>query len=310
MASEQDIINSRQTVPEPRDFDAFWQGVRRQLSAAPLETEFTQADLRCTPTATVHEVRFTSLGGVRIACWYVVPRGEGPFPALISFPGYQGEPRLIREWASQGVISLSVAYRGKLRSSARFNPGYPGFMLHGIEDQDNYAYRGVYADAMRAVDFLLSRPEVDATRLVVHGISGGGGLAIVTMGLCPAVKAGVAGCPFMCAIGDAIGAVRTYPYNEVVCYLRAHPERREQVLNTLAYFDAVNFAKRVDRPMAVQIGMEDEVCPPQTSYAAFAALRGKKEVWLAPGVGHGSFPGYPDWETTRLRDFLGLGTSG
>lgn len=307
MPTEQEIKDFRHTVTEPHDFDVFWRRVKQELDSTPLDPEFTPAPLRSLPHASVYEAHYTSLDGVRIACWYVVPRsGPGPFPALINFPGYQGETRLIREWADRGVISLSVAYRGKLRSHRQFNPGYPGFLIHGIESSETYSYRGVYADAMRAVDFLLTRPEVDRTRLFVHGLSGGGGLSIITMALRPEVKAGVAGCPFMCAFSDAIKIARTYPYNEVVCYLRAYPDRRKQVMETLSYFDAVNFARRVDRPMAVQLGMEDEVCPPQTGYAAYAALRGEKEVWLAPGAGHGPFPGYADWEGSRLRGWLGV----
>lgn len=305
MATVEELERFRHAVPEPGDFDAFWADVRRQLEATPLDAEVTPVPLRTLPEASVHEASFSSLEGVRITCWYVVPRqAKGPFPALVNFPGYQGEPRLIREWAKQGVISLSVGYRGKLRSHRPFNPGYPGFLIHGLENPETFSYRGVYADARRALDFLLTRPEVDRERILVHGLSGGGGLAIVTMALCPEVKAGVAGCPFMCAIGDAIRTARTYPYNEIVCYLRAHPERRGQVLDTLAYFDAVNFARRVERPMAVQIGMEDEVCPPRTCYAAYAALGGEKEVWLVPEVGHGPFPGYAEWEAARLRHWL------
>ena len=41
-------------------------------------------------------------------------------------------------------------------------------------------YAGAFMDCIRGVDFLASRPEVDAARLAVTGGSQGGGLAFAT----------------------------------------------------------------------------------------------------------------------------------
>ena len=83
--------------------------------------------LRSTETAKVYQSTYRSLDGLEIFAWYSVPaEGDGPFPAVLILPGYKSEPALRRDWASKGVAALSVAVRGKLPSSARFNPGYPG----------------------------------------------------------------------------------------------------------------------------------------------------------------------------------------
>jgi cephalosporin-C deacetylase len=307
VATASEIETFVSSVVRPPDFDSFWEGTLADLGNVPLEPELLHVPLRSTPEVNVYEVHYLSLGGIRIAGWYCVPaRGTGPFPALIQFPGYKGEPGLPRNWAQRGVVTLSVAVRGKLRSHDRVNPGYPGVLTSGVESPDTYAYRGIISDCARGIDFLLSRPEVDKDRIFAHGSSQGGGLTLITTALRPEIKGGASACPFLCAFPDAMRLARTYPYNELNCYLRAYPDRGEQVLTTLSYYDAVNFTSRIHCPMAVGIPMEDAVCPPETQYAAYRNLAGPKEVWLIPDAAHGSPSEYQDRERDWLENLIGL----
>jgi cephalosporin-C deacetylase len=206
----------------------------------------------------------------------------------------------MREWGRKGVITLSVVVRGKLGSNSQFNPGYPGLLTHGIESRDTYSYKGVISDCVRGVDFLLSRPEVDADRIFACGSSQGGGLTLITTALRQEIKGGVSGYPFLCCFPEAMRMLRSYPYDELNCYARAYPQRVPQMLNTLGYYDAVNFVGWIQCPMAVGIAMEDEICPPETSYAAYRGLGGPKELWLFPNSGHGNAHDYPARETAWL----------
>ena len=307
MATVSDLESFVSSVSRPPDFDGFWDRILSGLGDLPLEPEMSPVELRSTPDVHVYQVHYTSLQGLRIAAWYCVPaQGSGPFPALVQFPGYKGEPGLSRAWAQRGVATLSVAVRGKLKSDGEFNPGYPGVLTRGIESPHAFAYRGIIADCSRGVDFLLARPEVDGDRIFAHGSSQGGGLTLITTALRQEIKGGAAGCPFLCAFPEAMTLTRTYPYNELNCYLRAYPDQREQVLATLGYFDGVNFAGGIRCPMAVGIPMEDTVCPPQTQYEAYRNLAGPKEVWLLPDAGHGSPREYLEKESAWLSGIIGV----
>ena len=307
MATREDLESFVSTVMAPADLGSFWDEVKKELNALPLEADLSPAPLRSTTDVNVYEVHFQSLGGLRIAGWYCVPaRGPGPYPALIEFPGYKGDTSLPRGWAQQGIATLSVAVRGKLRSDSEFNPGYPGLLTSGIEDPVSYSYRGVISDCLRGVDFLLTRPEVDSDRLFAHGASQGGGLTLMTSALRPEVRGGAASCPFLCSIPDAMRLVRTNPYNEINCYLRAYPDRKEQVHKTLSYFDAASLASLVQCPMAVGIPLDDSICPPQTQYAAYRNLAGPKEVWLIPDAIHGNPVEYLEKERVWLKGLMGL----
>jgi len=277
----------RTKVTKPDDFDAFWDDVLRDASAVPLEAELIPDPLRTSDDVEVFQAFYTSLDHVRIAAWYCRPaRRAERTPAIMFLPGYQMDPPIPKEWARKGYIALSVAPRGKLRSNRQFNPGYPNLLTHNIVDRHTYAYRGFYVDTWRGIDFLLSRPEVDPARLGVTGSSQGGGLTITTAAIRPEIRAAAAGAPYLCGYVDAIDLTHTYPYEEINDYLRRHPESRGEVEATLAYFDGINFASRISCPTIVNIGLQDNVCPPETGYALFERI-GATDKQLYPYDGHG-----------------------
>ncbi|MCH7802121.1 MAG: acetylxylan esterase [Chloroflexi bacterium] len=254
----------------PDDFDQFWDSVKADVSRIPLEPDVTPDPMRSSDDIEVFQIFYNSLDNVRIAGWYCIPRERsGPLAAIMVVPGYQSDPPITKEWARRGYATLSVAPRGKLRSNSQFNPGYPGLLTYGIVDHNVYSYRGFYIDAMRGVDFLLSRDEVDSNRIGVTGSSQGGGLTITTAAMRPEIKAAAAGAPYLTGYMDSIELTHTYPYQEINDYLRMHPDSRNQVEETLNYFDCINFAHKVTCPIIINIGMQDNVCPPETGFALF-----------------------------------------
>jgi cephalosporin-C deacetylase len=275
-------------VRVPDDFDAFWEEVLGQAAGIPLDPEIVPDPLRTSDDVEVFQVFYTSLDRVRIAAWYCRPtRRTGRSPAILFLPGYQMDPPIPKEWARKGYCALSVAPRGKLRSLRQFNPGYPNLLTHNIVDRHTYAYRGFYVDTWRGVDVLLSRPEIDPERIGVTGSSQGGGLTITTAAMRPEVRAAAAGAPYLCGYLDAIELTHTYPYEEINDYLRLHPEHRRAVEETVAYFDGISFADRIACPIIVNIGREDNVCPPETGYALFNRIGARdKQLYAYDGHGH------------------------
>lgn len=275
-------------VRRPPDFDAWWDGLLEAASHIPLAPSLESDPLRSTADVEVFSAGYDSLDGLRVAGWYVRPRGaRGRLPALALMPGYISEPKIPKELARAGYAAFSVGPRGKLRSHGQFNPGYPGLLTHNITDRNTYGYRGFYADALRAIDFLLAREEVDAGRIGVTGSSQGGGLTVVLAALRPEVRAAAPGAPYLCGMLDAIELTSAYPYQEINDYLRLYPQRRSAVEETLAYFDALNFAPRVHCPVILNLGLRDNVCPPETGLALFEALGSpEKRLFTYPDSGH------------------------
>ena len=277
-------------VVKPADFDAFWDDIMAQAARIPLNAEVTPVPLRSTPAVEVFEVHYDSLDNVRVAGWYCLPRArQEPLPAMVFYPGYISEPGLPKPYALRGYATFGVAPRGKLRSNAQFNPGYPGLLTHNITDRNTYSYRGFYVDALRVIDFLLERPEVDNARIGVQGGSQGGALTLLAASMRPEIAAASAQAPYLAGMIDAIELTHSYPFEEINEYLHLHPEAREQVVETLAYFDIHNFVERIQCPIIVNIGLNDDVCPPETGYAVFEKIgTSNKKLYTYDGHGHDS----------------------
>jgi cephalosporin-C deacetylase len=282
------LAEFRTSVPKPSDFDAFWAAVLEQAAAVPLSPEIVADPLRTSEDVEVFQVFYSSLDHVRVAAWYCRPAGAaGPLPAILLLPGYQMDPPIPKEWARKGYAALSAAPRGKLRSLRQFNPGYPNLLTYNLVDRHTYGYRGFYVDAWRGVDVLLGLSEVDPARIGVTGSSQGGGLTVTTAAVRPEIRAAAAGAPYLCGLMDAIRLTHTYPYEEINDYLRAYPDRQPAVEATLAYFDGINFADRIACPIIVNIGLQDNVCPPETGYALFDRIAAAdKQLYPYDGHGH------------------------
>jgi cephalosporin-C deacetylase len=290
------------TTVRPADFDAFWADIMAAADAIPLNPSLQPVAERSTERVEVFEIGYDSLDGVRVAGWYCTPRRPPPFPGLVLVPGYIAEPTLPKSWAKRGYAAVGVAPRGKLRSNRQFNPGYPGLLTHNILDRNTYSYRGFYVDAARAVDFLMTRPEVDRERVGVHGSSQGGALTITTAALRrDVIVCGAAGAPYLCGFLDSAALTHSYPYEELNEYLRLYPDRAAAIRETLNYFDILNFAPLVQCQMQLNVGLRDDVCPPETGFALYDALTCPKVLHTYDGCAHdaGSY-----WEAPKVESFL------
>lgn len=142
-------------------------------------------------------------------------------------------------------------------------------------------------DCVRGIDFLTSRPETDPDRIGMWSRSQGGGLTLATSSLDGRIRAGVAEEPFLCNYPLAI-EVKTNPYVELGEYLSQHPDQKEAALETLAYFDPLNLVEMITRPMLVNIGMKDDVCPYHTIVPVFEGIVSHKALMIYPDLGHSS----------------------
>ncbi|MFF1820312.1 acetylxylan esterase [Kribbella sp. NPDC058245] len=283
-----DLENTLVPVERPADFDEFWAAGLAECASYPLDPVLVEMPTLSTERVVVYDVSYVSFGGLRVSGWYAVPRaGAAPYPGLITIPGYISEPTIPKEWAELGYAALAVAPRGKLRSNAVFNPGYPGLLTNNIVDHNTYGYRGFYLDVVRAVDVLLGRAEVDGERIGLAGSSQGGGLGISTAALRPdVIKAVACGAPYLCGIMTAPTLTHSYPYEEINEYLRMHPKDVNRVRETVAYYDGLNFAPAVQAPTMIYLGLEDDVCPPETGFALHRVLSCEKTLHTYPNCAH------------------------
>ena len=275
---------------EPADFDAFWADSLSDARSHELDAVFEPVDTGLEAFA-VYDLSFSGFMGQRVKAWFIRPREiSEKLPGLVEYIGYGGGRGYPHEWLAlpaAGFASLVMDTRGQGSVWRRgdtpdmpngANPSVPGFMTQGILDKEQYYYRRLYIDAARAVEALLSRPEIDAERIGVTGGSQGGGLSIAAAGLLPEVKLCLPDVPFLAHFRRAVEITPRDPYQEIARYLQTHRDKIETVFHTLSYFDGMHFAARMSARAFFSVGIMDTVCPPSTVFAAYNHVPGEKAI--------------------------------
>ncbi|MEM2088126.1 MAG: acetylxylan esterase [Thermoproteota archaeon] len=276
------------------DFQSFWNGNEKLSEEQPLNLVLKRLEY---PVKKLEAYRLSFdgfLDKTPINSWFLKPVGNGPFPALLVPHGYGWHRGTISDylgWILQGVAVLAIDIRGQFGDTPDFAK-YPsgsitGYMTKGILDKNTYYYRYVYMDCVRAFKVLSEREDIDANRIGVAGASQGGGLTLVTSALGRNVSLSLPEIPFLCHFERAVEVAASDPYLEISRYLKMHPDKVENVFETLSYFDAMNFAPDIKCPILMSVGLVDIVCPPSTIFATFNHIAsGNKELAIYPGMGH------------------------
>lgn len=290
------VTYSPQSV-QPPDFRDFWTATLAESRALAGLPEFTpiSCGLRLVD---VYDVAFSGFDGDRVRGWLQVPAGaSSPLPTVVEYQGYgggRGLPHQVRFWTLMGYACFVVDTRGQGGSwitgdtpdKVGAGPSSPGFMTRGILSPETYYYRRVFTDAVLAVDAVRQHPIVDSSRIVVSGASQGGGISVAVASLRDDVAAVLSDVPFLCDFGRATQVTETYPYAEIVDYLKVRRGDVRKVFETLSYFDCSVLACFATAPAIFSVALMDPVCPPSTVYAAYNAYGGEKSIRVYPFNNH------------------------
>ena len=286
----------RSSYKEPEDFDDFWTTTVQQAREYGLHTVLTPVETHLV-TVAVFDVTFAGFGGHPIRAWLRLPKHHGGrLPAVVQFHGYgsgRGAPVEDLLWSSAGYAHLLMDVRGQGGDHAGGDTPDPigggpanGFITQGIQSREDYFYRRVFTDAVRAVDAVRALDFVDAERVAVIGNSQGAGIALAVAGLVPDLAAAHFQAPFLTDIRQSLTLVSASPYLELIRFLAARRSDVERVFDTLSYFDGVAFARRAEAPAWFATGLRDDVVPAQAVFGAYHEYWGPKQIRLWEYNGH------------------------
>lgn len=298
---------------DPEDFEAFWRSGKEELAKLPVDARRTLLPELSTAAVDVYHVSLHNVGRSRVFGMLALPKAPGKYPAILSVPG-AGVHKIgpLIELAEKGAITLAIGIHG---IPLTMDPGVytalgagalNGYWAYDLDSRDRYYYRRVYLGCVRANDYLASLPEWNGRDLAVTGGSQGGALSIVTAGLDPRVTALAASYP---ALSDMAGYTEGRAGGWPHVFRAAGPgsHRTPEKLATAAYYDVVNFARRVKAPGIYTWGFNDQTCPPTSMYASYNVIRAPKQLVLALETGHGRVPEQADALNGWLQEFIATG---
>jgi len=276
----------------PENFDRFWREARAELLRVPLDPRLEKVAVIDSGDAERYKVSLGSVDGSRVYGWLHLPRGKGPFPAVLSIPGSGiGRTGRYAGFTKAGIAVLAIEIHGlepknheiigavqwmrpaddEIDYFVELQKGIlNGYHDFGKDDPYRYYHRRSLQAAIRALDYLHTRKDVNTDKIIVFGGSQGGGLSLLLTAIDQRVDAVVATVPDFC--------------NHTTKRMGSGP----QVLRTMSYYDASLASALIKVPALIGVGFIDAPCRPTGIYSAYNKLKGPKAIEIFYTIGHGS----------------------
>ncbi len=277
---------------EPKDFKAFWDETLKQYQN-PVEISREIAKEYCTDKIDCWLVKLKTDREHYIYGYLTMPKNSDgkKMPTVMCPPGAGvktiKEPLRHKYYAENGFIRFEVEIHGMNPTWSEqdfkdiqqaFASNDNGYLTNGIESRERYYMRHVYGGMYAVMKYLQSLPEWDGKNLAVQGGSQGGALSLITAALCPYVTLCVANHPALTDMAGYAENGRTGGYPNWKNGSILTPDN----IQTLAYYDVINFCRYVKCPVRMTWGYNDSTCSPTTSYAAWNTLKCEKEPFITP----------------------------
>jgi dienelactone hydrolase len=187
----------------------------------------------------IHEITYVSPSGGLVSAYQILPKGKGPFAAMIFGHwgnGTRGEfiPEA-KTYACAGVVSLLPDYRWE-----RSTPWYSAIDDFEHPDLDRKTRINTVIEMRRAIDLLLTRTVVDPNRIGYIGHSFGAQWGAILAAVDPRIKVAV----LMAGAAEEADLLLRSD-NPRLADLRASLPKGQldTYLSTLADLDAINYVR-------------------------------------------------------------------
>jgi len=239
--------------PPPADLDAFWTKQREALAKVPMRV-LEQKAVLSNATWCVWDMKIACAGKRPVSGFLTVPlKAAKPhsLPIGVYFYGYSvggAEYHFNPKAITFGVNAHGIenrreeAYYAELANGELVNYGL-GF----VEKPEDSYFLGMALRAMRAVEYMKSRPEWDGRTLLVSGHSQGGFQALLAASFDPDVTRAEANEPWMCDVSAA----------QRGCLPGFDPAYSP----ALGYFDPANLIGKSHAKVDLIAGLCDDTCP-------------------------------------------------
>jgi dipeptidyl aminopeptidase/acylaminoacyl peptidase len=250
-------------------------------------TRWTRSEVGGLDTDTFVEpelVRFESFDGLSVPAWVYRPQGEGPFPVVVSIhggPESQARPAFsstYQMWLAKLGVAVVVP---NVRGSAGYGKSY-------LAMDNAYKREDSVRDIGALLEWIATRPDLDADRVAVFGGSYGGYMVLASaVHYSDRLKAAVD----IVGISNFVTFLEnTEDYRRDLRRAEYGDERDPEMRAHLEEISPLNNVERIAVPMLVVQGENDPRVPVTEAEQIVEALRENGEtVWYmnALNEGHG-----------------------
>ena len=287
--------------------ERFWQEAEAALAEFPVDVRLDRDDFYSQPDWDVYQMRYTSADGRRLFAWLSVPKGRGPFPAIVRMPDYGSVHDIVYTTLRDQAVVMNPTFRGQRHSDQVFRAQFPGLLTEGIETPESYVMRRVFADVLRGVDALSVQGEAQLGDVALIGNGLGGALALAVAARRRTVRAVAANTPLALGNPASLEPGLGYPLAELDDYLRLYPTRHDAVVENTGDLDLLKLVGRITAPVLLSVGINDTSSCPLAFGEELAAKIPDCDLRVYHGAAEGGGHEHAQIQTSWLADKLGIG---
>ena len=271
-------------MPERADFDEFWLNAKDKINNITPDTILEPLPEFSTDEYTSYRISFANINNTRIHGFLSVPTAEGKFPVYFSVPGAGPNARspMINEYKVPNDRTITLVMnvfpfpmptdleeaRAKLKEM--YGDGY--YAVPTTPDAEKAFFYRALIGIDFALDFIAAHDKSNGN-VVYWGSSQGGAAGLALAALNDNIKA------------LALNVPARFDKHFVYAYKNTGDER---FLESATSFSADGFARRVNVPIQLSIGMIDKTCTPLSIMQWFNRIPAEdKTAVFVPGMGHG-----------------------
>lgn len=281
-----------QAIPEPTDFDAYWDKQKKILAAVPVKYQMKKVS-KDDAKVDVFAVSVDCAGPRPVTGYLTMPAGAKPksLPAVVNYQGYGTNVQKAPGSGDTKVINFTInahgydldkdpAYYDEFFKSIKSNGQIYAWDPIQNAKAENAYFNAMALRVMRSLQFVKSLPQWDGKNLTAAGGSQGGLQTMWAAGLDHDVTMAYPSVTWCCDLGGStIGRLRGWFPNWVPA---------------LGYFDSVNHAKRIKCPVNItRAGLGDYTCPPSGLAILYNVINAPKKIHYVQGATHGFVPKKP-----------------
>lgn len=284
-----ELYDYRPALTKCDDFDQFWaetieQSKQMPLNPIPRRIKYPSRYVE------VYDITYCGFDGTPIHGWYLIPNftRSKKNPCLINYHGFggsRGTPSSLMHWVLAGLSVISVDCRmqgGNSGNLSNYSSGMvQNFSCLGILDPREYYYRAVYMDCIRAIDFAQTCENIALDKIVIHGVSQGGGVGMAVCALDHRPKIALVNVPSNSNLERRVEN-ENGSFSSVSEYLSKYPDRIARAYKTLSYFDTMNMADRIECKVFASVALKDTTCPAECYFASYNRIRSEKQIEIYP----------------------------
>ncbi len=276
----------------PADFDEFWKAKRAKLDTVPMNPRLERIDSE-TEGIALYTIKLDAGVSRPVTGYLAVPLGakEKSLPIYLTFlDGVDGDAYRERaiKMAVRGTVAMITTWHGfEVNQKPEYykeNCAKLERWKSAADGREAFCYNETLTRAMRAADYIKTRPEWNGKDFLVGGGSLAGGQAAAVAALDRQVTIAFIHTTSLCGYnGDLAGRKRSLPF-----HWQQDSAITPEMRKGAAYSDVVHLAKYITCECYFCTGFADEICTPSNVFTAYNNVpKGvKKMMYTNPRTGH------------------------